>query len=481
MVDLDHLQQVQQWFAEATDLGVIAVNSRGIPVTEACGFSEFCQRMRADPIRRQLCYGCDAHGGLQAAIRRRPHIYQCHAGLVDFSIPITAGDVYVGAVLCGQVRIERRTEALDHVMTADDSWQRDPELCDLRDLTHLASARQVEAAAETLWDALTEFDPGPRRPTTVPLNPEGIGLAAPTEPAQPPAPADPAAPPPAEELVAPGVFLKECEAEDLPSAFTCLSRILDQIWDLAALCRTVELERVEDAVADAARALCPDVVNHLRYQVLRQRARRTANLNRYQVQTAVESMLITVFDGVRRLRPKRHRDLQDLLNEIERRQAKTFSLTDAAAFLNISPGHLSKKFKAATGANFMSYVMTRRMGRARLMLAHTDLPVVKVAAELGFHQANYFARVFKAETGLSPSEFRRELSLNSDWSRHAPVSHRNRHQIRARLPLQLAPVGRPAGVDRDGPLHGWEQGHGVSPARTQPGPGHSLRPSQPQS
>ncbi|MDR1078264.1 MAG: PocR ligand-binding domain-containing protein [Propionibacteriaceae bacterium] len=425
LIDLDHLQRVQQRFAEATDLGVIAVNSRGTPVTAACRFSEFCQRMRADPVRRQLCYGCDAHGGLQAAIRRRPHIYQCHAGLVDFSIPITAGDLYVGAVLCGQVRIERRSDSLDHVMAVDDSWQRDPELRDLHDQTRLTSARQVEAAAETLWDVLTELDPDSRRSTTIAVNPEWTGLEVPTEPARRPLTADPAVGPLSQEPVAPGVFWKECEAEDMPAAFTGLSRILDQIWELAAPNRVAEVERVEDAVADVARALCPDIVKHLRYQTLKQRARRAASLNRYQVQTMVESMLVLVFDGVRRLRPKRHRDFQDLLNEIERRRAKAYSLTEAAAFLNISPGHLSKKFKAVTGTSFMSYVMARRMRRAHLMLAHTDLPVVKVAAELGFHQANYFARVFKAETGLSPSEFRRESSLNPDWSRNAPVSCRN--------------------------------------------------------
>jgi ligand-binding sensor protein/AraC-like DNA-binding protein len=425
LVDLDHLQRVQQRFAEATDLGVIAVNSRGTPVTAACRFSEFCQRMRADPVRRQLCYGCDAHGGLQAAIRRRPHIYQCHAGLVDFSIPITAGDLYVGAVLCGQVRIERRTEALDHVMAEDDSWRRDPELRDLHEQTRLTSARQVEAAAETLWDVLTELDPDSRRTTTITLNPERSGSETLADPVRRLLPAGPPAVDQVEPPVTPGVFWKECEAEDMPAAFTGLGRTLDQIWELAPALRMAEVERLEEAVADVARALCPDIVKHLRYQTLKQRARRDATLNRYQVQTVVEAMLIMVFDGVRRSRPKRHRDFQDLLNEIERRRAKAYSLTDAAAFLNISPGHLSKKFKAVTGTSFMSYLMARRMRRAHLMLAHTDLPVVKVAAELGFHQANYFARVFKAETGLSPSEFRRESSLNSDWSRHAPVSCRN--------------------------------------------------------
>jgi transcriptional regulator GlxA family with amidase domain len=149
-------------------------------------------------------------------------------------------------------------------------------------------------------------------------------------------------------------------------------------------------------------------------------------LNRYKVQAILETTLIVVVEAIRRLRPKQHRDFQDLLNEIEKRRAKSCSLKEAADFLNISPGHLSKKFKALTGISFITYVIRRRIRRARLMLAHTDLPIVKIATELGFHQANYFARVFRAETGLSPSEFRRESSINSEWSRqHAPVSCRN--------------------------------------------------------
>jgi ligand-binding sensor protein/AraC-like DNA-binding protein len=409
LVDLDHLQRVQQRFAEATDLAIIAVNSRGTPVTAACRFSEFCQRMRADPVRRQLCYGCDAHGGLQAAIKKRPHIYQCHAGLVDFSIPITAGDVYIGAVLCGQVRVEQKTDALDFVMTADDSWQHDRDLRELRDQNRPSTLRQVEAAAETLWDVLKDIDDTTSR--TISLPP--VAAASVTA----------VTAPPDDEAVPPGLFWGECDAEDLPAAFARLDAVLDTIWELPPAARAIEVERVEDAIADVARALCPDMVNHLRYLVLKHRAKRPPAPNRFQAQTVLETMLVVVFDAIRRLRPKRHRDFQDLLNAIEKRRARTFSLKEAAGFLSISPGHLSKKFKATTGQSFISYVMERRLRRAYLMLAHTDLPVVKVASELGFNQANYFARVFKAETGLSPSEYRREAA--NPGSRHAAVSCRD--------------------------------------------------------
>ncbi|MGB4891959.1 MAG: PocR ligand-binding domain-containing protein, partial [Propionicimonas sp.] len=80
LVDLDQLQRVQDQFSEATDLAIIAVDYRGNPVTQSHGFTPFCALMRMDPARRRLCHSCDAHGGLQAAIEGRPHIYRCHAG-----------------------------------------------------------------------------------------------------------------------------------------------------------------------------------------------------------------------------------------------------------------------------------------------------------------------------------------------------------------------------------------------------------------
>lgn len=121
LVDLDQLQRLQDQFSEATDLAIIAVDLKGTPVTVAHGFTPFCALMRMDPARRRLCYSCDAHGGLQAAIEGRPHIYRCHAGLVDFSVPITVGNQYVGAILCGQVQLAERNADPDFVLSGDDS------------------------------------------------------------------------------------------------------------------------------------------------------------------------------------------------------------------------------------------------------------------------------------------------------------------------------------------------------------------------
>jgi AraC-like DNA-binding protein len=206
-----------------------------------------------------------------------------------------------------------------------------------------------------------------------------------------------------------GLFQAACQAEDLPAAFDLLDRLLDQIWAGPVTDRAGAIARLEDTLAEAARALCPDRAGRLRYFAVEQRAQRSTPPNRFQVQTGLETMAIVVCDGIQRLRPQRQRDLKDLLNAIEKRPVKAFSLGEAAAFLSLTPSHLSKKFKATTGRGFVAYVTARRLRRAGLLLAQTDLSVHQIAAALDFSQANYFARVFKAEWGVSPSQFRQRV------------------------------------------------------------------------
>ena len=111
LVDSADLQRIQDEMAAETGLAIIMVDSVGTPVTNGSQFSGFCQLLRRDPRIRKLCMSCDAHGGLQAAIEGRPIVYKCHAGLVDFSIPILVGDSYIGAILAGQVLNSREQEA----------------------------------------------------------------------------------------------------------------------------------------------------------------------------------------------------------------------------------------------------------------------------------------------------------------------------------------------------------------------------------
>jgi len=66
--------------------------------------------VRGCELGLKKCQFFDAYGGCKAKINKKPIIYPCHAGLIDFASPIIMGDTQVGCFLCGQVLTEKPDE-----------------------------------------------------------------------------------------------------------------------------------------------------------------------------------------------------------------------------------------------------------------------------------------------------------------------------------------------------------------------------------
>lgn len=111
-------QKIQDDISLATGLAIITVDYTGVPVTAHSNCSEFCKKVRSSGKYRNFCEKCDSHGGLEAARMGKPFIYLCHAGLVDFAIPIIADNLYLGAFMAGQVLLEQEApeNALEHIL-----------------------------------------------------------------------------------------------------------------------------------------------------------------------------------------------------------------------------------------------------------------------------------------------------------------------------------------------------------------------------
>jgi len=93
-------------------------------------------------------------------------------------------------------------------------------------------------------------------------------------------------------------------------------------------------------------------------------------------------------------------------NFIHEHSDEELSLTQVAKEVNISPNHLSEKFKQVTGVNFVTYVARTRYEKARALLADLDLRVSEVAFAVGFQSLSQFNRVFKKLSGQSPTAYR---------------------------------------------------------------------------
>jgi AraC family transcriptional regulator len=88
--------------------------------------------------------------------------------------------------------------------------------------------------------------------------------------------------------------------------------------------------------------------------------------------------------------------------------AEDVSLAELAAIANLSTFHFARMFKQTTGLPPHAYQRRLRAERAQELLLATDLSIGDIAAAVGYETPQAFARMFRAEIGASPSDWRRE-------------------------------------------------------------------------
>lgn len=82
-----------------------------------------------------------------------------------------------------------------------------------------------------------------------------------------------------------------------------------------------------------------------------------------------------------------------------------------AAELDVTPTHLTRTVKAATGKTAADLLTERVVHAARHLLESTPYPARNIARHLGFGSAAYFTRFIQAHTGRSPSQLRKGAAV----------------------------------------------------------------------
>ena len=86
--------------------------------------------------------------------------------------------------------------------------------------------------------------------------------------------------------------------------------------------------------------------------------------------------------------------------------SEPLTLQDMGRALHVSPYYLSHVFKEASGYSPTQYLLRRRIGEAQNLLISTDLPMAKIAEQVGFETQNYFNLQFSRHVGMPPGKFR---------------------------------------------------------------------------
>lgn len=94
------------------------------------------------------------------------------------------------------------------------------------------------------------------------------------------------------------------------------------------------------------------------------------------------------------------------LSYIDENYRSDISLSDVCGSVSVTPQYVSRLIREATGQAFPEYINSLRIAAARDMLrSDRSVRIRDVAQSVGFNNVNYFNKVFKRVTGVTPSEF----------------------------------------------------------------------------
>lgn len=100
---------------------------------------------------------------------------------------------------------------------------------------------------------------------------------------------------------------------------------------------------------------------------------------------------------------------QRLKQYIREHSHEDLSLDELAAMVDLSPFYISRIFKEEMGINYIDFLTACRIEKAKTLLAGSELSLKEITFKVGYHDPNYFSKVFKKVEGISPSDYRKTI------------------------------------------------------------------------
>ena len=103
------------------------------------------------------------------------------------------------------------------------------------------------------------------------------------------------------------------------------------------------------------------------------------------------------------------RTITGLTRYLQEHLAEEVSLSVLAEQFHLNPQYISQLFKSEIGVNFLAYLTSIRMEKAKQLLLTTPLSIAEVAEQSGYGDYRVFTKVFKKSEGVTPSQYRRDF------------------------------------------------------------------------
>ena len=104
-----------------------------------------------------------------------------------------------------------------------------------------------------------------------------------------------------------------------------------------------------------------------------------------------------------------HKVAEAIRQYMEENYIKDLSMQEVARVMNYSEAYFCKLFKQCFDKNFTTYLTECRVEAAKKLLTEPMVNVKEIGEAVGYNDSNYFAKVFKRVTGISPTEYRMSI------------------------------------------------------------------------
>jgi two-component system, response regulator YesN len=123
--------------------------------------------------------------------------------------------------------------------------------------------------------------------------------------------------------------------------------------------------------------------------------------------SVIKNQIIATFKKIQESKIDKKIDIFDIQKYIDTHFADAISLSDIANMYFVSKEHLSRLFKKQVGMTVQNYIIERRIDNAkRLLRRHRQISISTISMMSGYLDIQYFYRVFKRLTGLTPQEYK---------------------------------------------------------------------------
>lgn len=111
--------------------------------------------------------------------------------------------------------------------------------------------------------------------------------------------------------------------------------------------------------------------------------------------------------------------VRSMVHYIETNYAEKISLEDIAGAACIGKGEGARCFKRMLHMTPFTFLISYRIDRAKEMLSHSGETVTNISLSCGFPSQNYFCKVFREKTGMTPLEY--HISIRKSPYCQAPI------------------------------------------------------------